>query len=124
MLCDAACVNPETDDKHCGACGIRCIGMGAGGTAIAGVCSAAMCAPVLSPCFAPNTPFSCAEICAAQGRTCVALGCAGATHAEYPRLAECESHTGFTKGGDGCGDRVLLGDGQGAARCCCTGRAQ
>ena len=123
LLCGAQCVNPLTDNDHCGTCNFKCNLFEQGGTVLGG-CSNGLCAGAYGACFAASTPFfTCDEVCAKEGQVCIQAGCMGFTPTEYTFLDGCESkqvmeiHTN-----EACNQPMQLAAGYRAGRCCCAKR--
>jgi hypothetical protein len=78
MMCDGQCIDVMANDDNCGGCGVECV-VKPGDPPI-GSCVDGMCAPTWSACVPQNGGYmTCDEICALEGKTCVPLGCNGAT---------------------------------------------
>jgi hypothetical protein len=74
-MCDNECIDVLDNDDNCGSCGNVC-----GVSANIGGCTAGECDPFWSSCYEQDDGFTtCDEICANEGKTCVAYGCDGYT---------------------------------------------
>lgn len=79
-LADLPCGGADlmTDSLNCGSCGNACVLYYDGTDYEAGACSDGVCGPGWSTCFHEAFAFeTCAEVCTALGRSCVADGCSG-----------------------------------------------
>ncbi|KIG11574.1 Endo-1,4-beta-xylanase A precursor [Enhygromyxa salina] len=113
LLCDGFCVDPTSDPENCGMCGHICeIKNDIGG------CSESVCEPTLSECIhTEDPPVSCNDVCAGEGKLCIAQGCGGgATFYPYGSLNICEMFIGAGQSSP-CTDPTVLAAGY--YRCCC-----
>ncbi len=112
----------QTDSRHCGTCGNECTTF----IGPVGGCNQGECLPTWSDCVdADEASMTCAQICEAQGRTCVEQGCtaAGETWIEYNDASSCENDDVYAMGTDDCGTdlaSVIEPTLDPYVRCCCT----
>ena len=78
LFCDGECVDPSTNNNHCGRCGNQCDNLWTIGPCENGTC------PPNYMCGGDRTDYrDCNEVCEALGTSCVdGIGCSGA-HAYF-----------------------------------------
>jgi hypothetical protein len=123
LLCGNTCVDPMTDNDNCGSCNLKCNIFTANGVTMGG-CKNGACAPAYASCFVNmKAYFTCDEICAQEGQTCVQGGCMGATHIEYEYSSDCDSKVvSMIYTNELCNQHAQFASGQRAGRCCCAKR--
>jgi hypothetical protein len=134
--CDGICVDPEDDPENCGGCGRTCVEKL--DPILEGGCAGGQCRPMFSPCVsAEDGLFTCEEVCAAQGETCldktasplcwyVGIGW------QEDEVELCEGHfqeQGVSFGTFGCFDPIPFDESCGSQTCthfvcCCSQTAQ
>jgi hypothetical protein len=123
LLCGKTCVDPLTDNDNCGRCNFKC-NVYTSGTFTMGGCEKGLCAPSYGACFTGTKPyFTCDEMCAQEGATCVQAGCLGATHIEYTYPSDCDDkQVSMISANQACNQPAQFASGQRAGRCCCARR--
>jgi hypothetical protein len=118
LPCNGDCIDVMDDDNNCGACGKVCPK-----NAEEGGCSEGACLPFWSECFVPLVDFdNCNDVCAAEGKTCVYLGCGSTTYKVYNGALECSMNgtNDDFKLPNTCEDATGTNPNVEAAQCCCS----
>ena len=126
LMCGTVCVNEQTDQNNCGACGTVC---NAGTTCTSGVCVTSFCAGgtvcngvCVNTGTDPNNCGHCNYVCQA-GQTCAAGTCgvvcsAGQTLCGSNNLFFCANTQTDPNNCGGCG--IVCGGGQSCVNSACT----
>ncbi len=92
LLCLGTCIDPETDNEHCGRCDNECKNV-----ANLGACEGGVCPPNFE-CGGDRTDYlNCNEVCEAKGTSCVdGVGCSGFQELHYGLngVSNCEAGLG------------------------------
>lgn len=117
LLCDGECIDPQSDDDHCGACGFSCMIGDKLGNGEVGGCLDGECQPFWSGCNPAEDPYDCNQVCFDLGAFCAPGACNNVTITYFGADITCES---FDISGSyvACIQSQIAGP-PGIYRCCC-----
>lgn len=118
LLCDGVCVDPQSNDDHCGSCGFGCMIGGNPGNGELGGCLNGECKPFWSGCTPPENPYDCNQVCFDLNAFCAPSACGNVTMVYFDAGDTCDDFNIAGSYSLGCIQPENFGP-PGWYRCCC-----